>query len=496
MRFLKNLMYSYFAIVVGFVSSIVSVPVIISQFGNELFSFWSMVFGISLYITTASFGVPSAANVAVAGLNTTEAVKRSIRSAFIFLVIIAAGLAICGLAYIIIDPDWIHLFGNMSGGNIPVLKASAIILILLSLIRLPFTLFQQLFIAFNLVYVERSYQMLLAGLILLMYLLTYVFHVSFLSFAVMVGAAGVITSLAACYHLLKYIGAMPKNPYVYEEHVTLKDIVRQSVPFFQIGIAQAITWNCGTFVISHMMDAATAAPFVVAMKFVIFAVYTFLIVNNIFFPLYSRAYAAGDMATVNRFYGYALSFLPAAGGLIWIGALFFYKDIAIIWTGSKEIYTGPLMMLFLGGFMYFLAFSNSHNILLQTIKASKISAWVTWTEASVCLAVSVLLVNLIGVEGPAAGVFTATFLTSVFILPKQIKSYTDGKVCFDYMIHLRHFVMVLAPCLLVGFFAADRLGLAMRILLFMFTCSVYMSLTAFILPKGTLSDIIQLKWKR
>lgn len=496
MRFLKNLIYSYFAIIIGFISSIVSVPVIIREYGTELFSFWSMIFGISLYITTAAFGVPSAANVAVAGLRTPSAIRRSIRNAFHLLSIISVTITSIGVIYTLINPEWINIFGHVSQDKIPMLQLSVAILLLLSLVRLPFTLFQQLFIAFNLVYIERSYQIFLAVLILAAYLLAVFFHLGFAAFSAIVGAAGVIVSLSAFYHLHMYLKSTADEDALYEEHISLSGMAKQALPFFQIGIAQAITWNCGTFIISHMMDASSAAPFVVAIKFVIFAVYTFLIVNNVFFPLYSRAYAEGNMESVNRFYGYALSFLPAAGGMIWIGAMFFYKDIAILWTGKPEIYTGPWMMSFLGGFMYFLAFSNSHNILLQTIKASGISAWISWIEALICLAVSVLFTRFLGAVGPAAGIFTATLITSLFILPRSVRLYTEGKVGYNYSVHFSHFIKVLMPCLIVGFFVSDRMELPMKILVFMFTASAYVTLTGLILPKGIISDIKNLKWKR
>lgn len=429
----------YAGILVTNLLSVVSVPVTLSYFGVDRYGALALVMTLVNYLSVTNFGIPTACAVLAAkSVDRREQLAIICRSfllmAGISLVVLLLFLALAGY------PGWVAILGKIPVGIAGEVRQAAFwtaVLFLLNLLTAPF---MAGFIAVQKVHVERFYTTLatnsyvaaLAGTILL--------NGNLADFAIARGALVLFCGFAgACHFMFGYrehreimsAGWLRLLRTASSQESAVRSILVSGGRMFIVSLAALVVWQTDNLVISHFYGVGTVTPYQITFKLITMLFIIFTAVNPALSPHYGRAWAIGDTAWIEMTYNQIARVSSILGGLVWIGSLAFAETVVNIWTGPSA-YAGDLVVFSLGGYGFLLSLVCVHAALLSSINMVRNLPLVSWSEAGLNLALSLVLVRYFGVGGVALGTFIASLCTVSWLIPREIGSQTGGTVRFAW----------------------------------------------------------------
>jgi len=439
---------SYGTNIVSITVGLLSVPIGLHYFGPVRYGIWAVISSVISYLGISNLGISTGAAVLTAKAAKPFEQWAVLKRSLFLLVIISTVVLSIVLGIVHFYPRWVIILGKIS----PVFREEAsktmIAAAVLFLLNLPLTVFFSGFTGIQKLYWERFYISLtkIVGLIAL--ILVVLVKGSLISLALLRGAGVLLVSVICASHFL--IGNSElrhRTNKSIKGEFSVRSIFASSLRFFSIGIAAMVVWNTDNLVISHFLGAKAVTPYAVTFKLLTTAFVMFMALNSALFPMYGRAVAFDHWEWIQRTYNKATRLLPIIGGLIWIGAIAFGREIINLWTGPDG-YGGRLVIFALGGYGYLLSMVNIHAGLLSGLNLVKNTVFIGWLEAAANFGISIALVRALGIGGVALGTFLGSLLTVCWMIPIAIYIKTKKKIKFNFHPVLFHTFFILAPSLI------------------------------------------------
>ena len=489
--FIKGVLFSYLYITIYLIIGLLSTPFLLNYFKADYFALLMLVYAIILYLNNINFGLPESLSSMLARSHDKLFKISLIRRYFLILLLFVSFSFLLFLCINFIINDWRLILGDVYALNKENVINVFFILVFFALLKIPFDLSLNVFIGMNDVYLEKIYKiiMILSNFILILFVINN--EVNIVNFALSAGIIDLVVSISAFIHMiLKYNIFKDK---INQENNNSIEIIKNSSIFFQLSITQTIIWGIGIFFVSHMLSLHEVTTYSLTMKIYIYIYYAFIIVNSVIAPLYGRFYVENNWDKIRNIFNIMILFFPFLGGLIWIGTLYFMKDVIELWTGSKDFYIGDFFVLFMGAFFYCIGYINSYITLLYSIGKIKNTISIRWKEVIVNIFITFISIYFLGLVGVGIGISCAIFFISFRYYPKYVILNTENKITLDFSMHKKHFLYALLPNIILVFFVNNLTNsLEVKIIFFLISLFSYFLITFYILESKYQAYLINL----
>ena len=479
----------YGTTIVSILVGLISVPVGLHYFGVARYGIWAVISSVIAYLGLSNLGITTAAVTLTAKASAPFeqwAVLR--RSLFLLLVNSAVVLGVVlGIAHFY--PGWVVVLGKIPAGLHGEAAEAVIATAILFLLNLPLTVFAAGFIGRQKVYWERTYVSvtIVAGLLALIFTV-FLLKGSLVTLAIFTGIARLLGSIACASHFLFTNSELrQKFDKPISKEFSTNSIFASGVRFLAIGIGATIVWNTGNLVISHFLGAEMVTPYAVTSALFSLGFSVFIGINSTLWPMYGQSAGRNQWEWVQQTYNRTVHLLPIIGGLLWIGAIAFAREIISLWAGP-EAYGGLLVVVALGGYGYTRSLVESHATILTALNRTKRLAVYEGLEAGANVGISLALVRVLGIGGVALGMFLGSFLTVFWLLPRDVAYQTAGKVSIHARPIISHAIGAMFPCLAFVLLSYLFIPVAsVRVTVNIFVVILYLALSLRIMSPDTRS---------
>ncbi|WP_417537730.1 MATE family efflux transporter [Marinomonas sp.] len=480
--FFKGVSYSYIRQLVALITNIISLPLLLNYFGSVNYGVWVLILGLTGYINTISFGIPSAMTTLVANTTNLSEKYQILKKSFFLLSLFSSFFIFIFIIAINHNDSWIiSLLGNIDEEYVYSAKFIFTFFVVFTLLKLPFDLFIQFFTGMNAVYNSEIYAIIKALTIFMVVLLTVYFDLDLLIFVMFWLVGDLFVSLFSIFHVfIKY--SYLKREAEAEKSLTKKDILKSGFAFFQVGLAASIVWSTDNLVISHFLSPDFVTTYSIAFKIFTYIFMFSAILNGVVAPMYGNAYANKDFEKIRKLTNLVYKILPLVGACVWVFLILFSKEIITLWTGNDEAFGGYLLFFSLGLYGYVLSYVNTYATLLYSLNfANKIYS-VAWLEALLNLVLSIILIKFMGIGGVALGTAISALMIS-FVLPRFIGKLTGNEVIYDHSYATKQLFILVVPAVTISLLTMN-LFLIYKVFIFLIIFPIMVFSSWMLLNKG------------
>jgi O-antigen/teichoic acid export membrane protein len=399
--------------------SLISLPMLLSAYGDELFGIWGLISSLVAYLSLSSFGIPTAMTSYLASSNSwpdrLRIYKKSFRLLFLLIVLVVV-IVVPTSVYV----QWEIIFGKVSNENIGPAKIAASIMLVGFLLKTPFTIATAAFAGVHRVDLTKLYELINSTVAFgcLLGVLKIGGDLVLLAGVTTVATLGI--SLIAFVHFSFAFERGNTENSACGEGFPYKKLLGKGVYFFQVGVASTIIWNTHPFVISHIIGAEAIASYTIPHRLYTLATSLLTIFSGLLIPLIASLAIGRADERLQRLYGTLYVIFPLASGSICIGGFFLAQPLINIWTGRNDMQIDHALIFFLGAYAFILPTIHLRNVFLTAFNSAQAYAKVSWMEAGLNLAITIPAVYILGVAGAALGAFFAGLLCSYIITKKLL----------------------------------------------------------------------------
>jgi len=183
--------------------------------------------------------------------------------------------------------------------------------------------------------------------------------------------------------------------------------------FFVIQLAALAVFQTDNLIIAHFLGAKAVTPYSVTLRLFSYTTIFQMLAGPSFWPAYAEAFARGDKAWVRR--SFRTNFAISIGSTLVLGVplVLFGQRMIANWAGSEAVPTLGLL-LWMGVWSVISAAMSFQAIVLASCGRLKTQMTYSIAAAAVNLALSVVLIQRIGLTGVILGTIIA-FLTCILI---------------------------------------------------------------------------------
>lgn len=389
--------------------SLVSVPLLLSQYGKELFGIWGLINGLVAYLSLSNFGIPTAATVYIAiSQNLPSSIliyKRSFRLLLLTTFVIAFLLL---LSHYFLH--WQSIFGKVTTANLGTAKLAASIMIIGFMLKVPLSIAIAGFAGVQRIELSRLYELINSTVAFggLLGVVNVEGDLVLLAIVISSGSFGV--SLFAFAHFsIAFKQGVTQNTFT-DKIISYKELITKSFFYFQVGLASTLVWNFNPFLLSHIIGAVAIPYFTIPHRLFALSLGVVTLISGLLVPLYARLAAGNDWDKIHRLYGSLIILLPLVSGCIWIGGSFICQPIINLWIGRSDIEVDPVLVFFLGAYGFIFSKIHTQSALLTALNSARKTATIAWIEALLNLAITIPAVYFLGIAGAAIGTFFAALI--------------------------------------------------------------------------------------
>jgi len=413
MRWVINIASNYLRFLVGMVVVFFLTPYIVSQIGVDLFGLWSLIFAVVGLFGLLDLGFATAAVKYVAEF-TTSGDTASRNQVLATLLVIYSALGLICLALVALFSGeaarWFDLTESQRTGFTTALwlLGSAVA------IGFPLSLFKAILVGggrMSLVNaVELVTTLVNAALVVVLLQAGY----GLLGLAASTAATMLLTPLV----LLVFAYRLTPDLSLSAAHFRrerVRELGGYSFFFFIANIAVLVILRIDPVVIKAFLPLSAVALYAVAAKV---SEYTYLLnkqFSNALMPLVSQSKGAGDQAAIRRVLIDGTRFLMAIA-VPFIALLYFYADaILVLWMGHEFADAAPLLRILLIAVFFTGVQLNAANVLGMT-GHHRFVAMAMGGSALINLALSILLIQHLGLTGVAIATLVAAFVVETLVI--------------------------------------------------------------------------------
>lgn len=401
--------------------SLVSVPLLLSAYGNELFGIWGLISSLVAYLTLSNFGIPTAATVYIANASIwSERIliyKKSFR--LLLLLITAVAVVLIPASGFV---QWENIFGKVTSENIDTAKIAASVMLIGFLLRVPFTIATAGFAGVQRIDLTKLYELTNSTVTFGCLLSVIKLGGDLVLLAVVTSGASLGVSLIAFAHFSLAFGRGNLEECTFDGGLSYKELLGKGVYFFQAGLASTIVWNTTPFLVSYIIGAEALPFYTIPQRLYILAATLVTLVSGLLIPLYARLVAEQAWDSLQRLYGSLSVILPLASGAVWVGGAFLCQPIINLWTGKDDLQIDSVLVLFLGAYAFILSKIHLQIALLTALNSARATAKIAWIEAGLNLVITIPAVYILGIAGAAVGTFFAALLSPYILSAKSLRA--------------------------------------------------------------------------
>lgn len=470
--------------ITSFILGMVSVPVGLSYLGPIQYGVWIVISSIVAYFGLSQFGIGTASAALIAKNDQKEVQGLIFQKSSLLL-------CYCSLFFIILTgmvalfPEaWVAMFGNIPSDLQRDATFATIVLVLLTLLRLPTIAVSSAFFGLQEVWLERLYVGFFPAVFnFLALLITIYFKGGLVMLAYLTGIAQLLVGLLASLHFyLRHSDMLIRHEKLDPDKDPTKGIFLSGSRFFIIGIASMVVWYTDIFIISYYLGPESVTAYSVTFKLFTAALSVFMVANMVLMPMFGNSAGKGDWVWVNDIYKVILPINIILGGLIWIVGIVFAESIILMWTGTSG-FAGALVVFSLGGYAYILSSVNLNSSILSGMNLNRNMLWIGIAEAVLNFVLSMTFVRFFGIGGVALGTFISALLTVFWLLPTDLEKQTHLKLKITWSPIVSHFMFAIFPCVVTAYFL---IFIAHGIVLWVlgsFLCATYLVISFYLLPE-------------
>ncbi len=492
----KGISYSYLYIFVYLITGILTTPMLLNHFKADSFALLMLIYTIITYLNNIRFGLPESMAVTLAKSKDKLSNIFVVKKFFLVLIFIVFFTIIVLFILEFFIQDWRIFLGDVYTLNKEEVLTVLYVLIIFSLIKIPFDLSFSAFIGFHEVYLEKIYRILnpLVNFILVVFVVY--FNKSIVFFAIWAGLLDLIVSIASFLHMVSRYNILKVN--TKNKDIKSIDLFKGGISFFQLSLTQTIIWGMGILLVSHILSLSEVTIYSLSIKVYVYIFYAYVIVNTVIAPLYGKYFIDNRWKDIERVFNLLLLIFPFLGGFIWFGTLYFMSDIVFLWTGSDDFFIGHTFVFFMGMFFYFSGYVNSYITLLYSIGEVKSIIFMRWKEVILNIGISLFFTYYFGLVGISLGMAISIVLVSVFFLPQNFEHKIKSKITLDFNIQKRHFMFVVVPILFCTILIISVTNLFLLKLVFFIIITFFYIIISWkmILSKDKAYIIALLKYKK
>ena len=426
--------------------SLISLPLLLSAYGNELFGIWGLINSLVAYLSLSSFGIPTATTSYLASSKSWPDRIRIYKTSFRLLLLLTAVFAVIAVPASVYV-QWEILFGKVSTVNIGPAKIAASIMLIGFLLKAPFTIATAAFAGVHRVDLSKIYELINSTVAFgcLLGVLKIGGDLVLLAAVTTIATLGI--SLIAFAHFSLAFERGKAADSACDKGLAYTELLGKGAYYFQVSLAFTIVWNTHPFLISHILGAEAIAFYTIPHRLYTLATSLLTIFSGLLIPLIASLATerAGDR--LQRLYGSLYVILPIVSSSICIGGFFFSQPLINLWTGRRDMQIDPALIFFLGAYAFILPILHLRNVFLTAFNSARAYAKVAWIEAGLNLAITIPAIYVLGIAGAALGAFLAGLLCSYFITKKFLRIEGISETSLKRYTRLHFCLIIIFACI-------------------------------------------------
>jgi O-antigen/teichoic acid export membrane protein len=444
---IKALSISYLALLLNVFVSLITVPLLLDYFGQDIYGVFSITSDLIYYLSLLGFGVPWVAVTIFANLKTIHG-KISILMKSVILLFLISCLMLCiFITVVIFVPGWVQILGNIPPAVYTTSEKLVIIIMLSYILRLPISIFSQLLTFIGKVDVVKYIEIFNTIVMLAVIIIVKSLHLSVLNFAIYNGVISLVTNIIYLFLFIKFWkrdGCVSGSEGL-KENVSYQYIIRSGWYVLITNVAGVVIWNTDNLVIGHMLDISEVAKYAILFKLFLILSNVLTQILNIVNPIYPKLYSEHKYEQMQELYAFLSKIFPILGGLAFIVIYGVSHPFIVLWTHNLFIFPGYLTAFCLACYAYFSWNSVISFGVLNSLNLNKIMYKLTTLEAILNLILSCLFVRYLGVAGVVLGTLVAHVLFEFLLIPRLLYNKFDKKFQYDFVFVFRHILFVMLP---------------------------------------------------
>ncbi|MBN1137166.1 MAG: oligosaccharide flippase family protein [Anaerolineae bacterium] len=186
-----------------------------------------------------------------------------------------------------------------------------------------------------------------------------------------------------------------------------------------VGISMQIILNADNLIIGRLLGVSTVASYAIALQLIEMARQVVLRLGRVLVPVYARYDATGQRQLSGRVYLEVAKISVGIGTVLTLSLALIGGHFIEWWVGAAH-FVGWTTLRALAVFVLIQSIVAPSQVALLSANRHRTVAWFRGSEAILKLALSVLLVPYLGVNGVALGTVAAAVLTSLWGLPRAV----------------------------------------------------------------------------
>ena len=419
MRWVLNIASNYLRVIVGIAVMFLLIPFIVSRLGMDLFGLWSLIFAVVGLFGLLDLGFATAAMKYVAEL--TASGDHSARNQVLSTLLVVYG--VLGLICILLVAI---LAGPASGWfdlNPDQARPFTLALWLLGsvvAINFPASLIKAILIGSGRMHLVNAIELITTLLNAALIVILLEAGLGLMGMAIATAATMLLGPLAMLPLAIRLTPGLSVSPRLFTRS-RVRELLGFSTYFFIANVAVLVILRLDPVVIKTYLPLTAVAIYAVGAKI---AEYSYLLnkqFSNALMPLVSQSKGAGDAATVRRVLVDGTRFLLAIA-VPFIALLLFYSEpFILLWMGEAFAESVPVLRILLLAMLFASVQLNAANVLGMTGN-HRFVAFAMGGSALLNLALSIVLIQFLGLIGVAIGTLIATLLMELaLVVPRACR---------------------------------------------------------------------------
>ena len=447
-----TLLTNIIKLIVSITFGLAMVPINLKYFGVDRYGIWLVINSILAYVSMTNLGLNAAVSILTNKMeNELEKIRVLNRGAL--LITISMFFIFSVLFFIdFYIPNWVNFLGDIPENLTSEVKLACVTLVLFFLVNIPFSLISSILNGFHKVYIENVFQIISSVLLFLAVIVNVnLIDGDLVSYAVLIGAAGVVTNFLRLVYYYVFIYNRVRNGCTvkFSNESSYKNIFITGVHCFVGGIASLVILNSDNFIISHFLGVEFVSKYAITFKVFTILFTIIYILNSSIIPIVGRMIVQKDFSGIKIIYDKSFHFIIWIGGGLCIGGISFSKCLITTWAGS-ESYAGFFTVISICFYSYMFCLVNLNYIMLNTFAATKAVLWIVIFEACLNLTLSIILIDHIGIAGVAIGTALGILFGPMLMFPIVLKNKTKGVVLMDFSFVRKHMLIIVLPFSLIA----------------------------------------------
>lgn len=413
--------------------AIITVPISIKYWGIEKYGIFAILTNFMAYLAMSNLGMNFAAIVLMGkakGDNNVKAIfKRSLKIVVITEIILVGIFLILNIFW----KNWIVILGKIPQIYTEEVRSAFAVMMIFFLINTIFSICDGFNYAYRKLYIQNMIDSLNKFVVLAALLITVMLKRDMVFYVFLSGAGAVFVNCIKAVYWFYFFRTKPENINTDSSDDTKYSVILQTgLSFLLFNTAATLTSNIDNIIISNTLGVQDIAAYSVMMKLFQISFLFIPLINNSMMPNFAREFANTNWKWINKTYENLLRTTIFVAGGIYISGIFLFEHIIKVWTANKIEIDNSLLWSY-GIYVILISINNLNAGILGTFNYVKGKYWIAgWIELFTKIAVTLLLINKIGLVGIVIGCIVSSLMFNTLLSIYVITRKSGKMINFDF----------------------------------------------------------------